>query len=71
MQIVIDKNIQKRLHKVSKMTGLDQRELAHRAIVLYLENMRSVADLVTEIYGWQELGGESFRLFETSLKRHS
>lgn len=70
MEITIDKNVQKRLHRVSKMTGLDQRELAHRAIVLYLENMRGMADFITEISAWQELGGESLRLFETSLRRN-
>ena len=71
MQIALDKNVQKRLHQVSKMTGLDQHELAHRAIILYLENMRSMADLVTEFSAWQVLGGESLRLFEASLRRRS
>ncbi|MEK7560351.1 MAG: hypothetical protein AAB539_00125 [Patescibacteria group bacterium] len=67
MNIVLDKNLQKELRKTSALTGLDEQELARRAIILYLESMRGMTDFVSELRAWQQLDGESLRLLDASL----
>ena len=67
MHITVDKTVHTKLRKAAACTGLDTQELANRAILLYLESMRGITDLMEEMHAWQELGGESLRLFEASL----
>ena len=71
MHVTLDKKLHTELRKAAAHTGLDAQELAYRAILLYLESLRGLTDLTEELHAWQELGGESLRLFEASLTNHA
>jgi hypothetical protein len=67
MHITLDKTVHTKLRKAAARTGLDAQELANRAILLYLESLRGITELTEEMQAWQELSGESLRLFDASL----
>ena len=69
--ITIDKTIHDDLEKASKLIGINEREITERALILYLNSVRSLSDLKTELDAWQELGLRSFRSVEDMLNDHS
>lgn len=69
--ITIDKTIHSDLAKASKLTGINEREITERALMLYLDSLRNLSDLKTELNAWQELGLQSFRAVESMLDDHS
>jgi hypothetical protein len=69
--ITIDKTIHTDLAKTSKLIGINEREITERALILYLDGLRNLADLKTELHAWQELGLQSLRSVEDMLDDHS
>ena len=69
--ITLNKTLQSDLAKASKLTGIDEREITERALILYLDSLRNFSDLKTELNAWQELGMQSFRTVEDMLDDHS
>ena len=67
MHLILDKKLNQEIQRASALTGLDAEELAHRAIILYIESLRSITDFTEEMRAWQDLGGTSLGLFESSL----
>jgi|RhiMethySRZTD1v2_1073278.scaffolds.fasta_scaffold632953_2 hypothetical protein len=65
--ITIDKTIHTDLAKTSKLIGINEREITERALILYLDSLRNLSDLQTELHGWQDLGFQSLRSVEDML----
>jgi hypothetical protein len=68
--ITIDNNIHSDLEKASKFTGMNERELTERALILYLDSLRNISDLKAELDAWQELGLQSLHSVEDTLNTH-
>ena len=67
MHIVIEKKILNKLQKASEFTGINAEELAHRALVLYLESIRDQLELEAELRAWEHLGGSSLQNMERRI----
>jgi len=67
VNITLDKKIYQALREASHFAGLDEKDLAERAIVLYLESFHGLGDFENELQAWQELGGMSLCTTEKSV----
>ena len=65
--ITLDKTIQIDLEKASKLTGLDERELAERAILHYLHSIRDEVRLAEEFDAWDRASDEALMTMERDL----
>jgi hypothetical protein len=50
--ITLDNNTQNNLERASKLTGIDEQELADRAIAHYLHSIRDEIGLAEEFEAW-------------------
>jgi hypothetical protein len=67
MTITLDRRIHQALREAAHFAGLGEKDLAERAIVLYLESFHGCGDFEKELQAWQELGGMSLRVTEEHL----
>lgn len=65
--ITIDNNTHSDLEKASKLIGLDEQELADRAIVHYLHSIRDEIELAEEFEAWDRASDEAFVNMEREL----
>ena len=65
--ITIDNNTHSDLEKASKITGLDEQELADRAIAHYLHSMRDEIALAEEFEAWDRASDEALVNMEREL----
>ena len=65
--ITIDKNTHSDLEKASKLIGLDEQELADRAIVHYLHSLRDEIELAEEFEAWDRASDEALVNMEREL----
>jgi hypothetical protein len=65
--ITIDKNTHSDLEKASKLIGLDEQELADRAIVHYLHSIRDEIELAEEFAAWERASDEALVNMEREL----
>jgi hypothetical protein len=65
--ITLDNNIQSDLEKASKLIGVDERELATRAILHYLHNIREEMNLADEFAAWEQVSDEALINMEREL----
>lgn len=59
MPIKIEEKLNKRVHDVSKILGVDQKQVVERALLLYLESVKKSLDLNRELEAWDELSDEA------------
>jgi hypothetical protein len=57
--ITLDNNTQNNLERASKLTGIDEQELADRAIAHYLHSIRDEIGLAEEFEAWDEASDEA------------
>lgn len=69
--ITIDKTLQNDLAKASKLTGLNERELAHRAISLYLKRVNCEKNLAAEFAAWDDVSDEALLHMELELEHEA
>jgi hypothetical protein len=69
--ITIDKPIQDDLTKASQLTGIDEAELANRAILLYLKQMKEELDLFGELFAWDNMSDEALLNMERDLEHQA
>lgn len=67
MQIVLEKETEKKISTASEALGIRKKELIDRAIVVYLDSLRSYLDLKKEMNAWDKLSDEAFSTFEKSV----
>jgi hypothetical protein len=65
--ITIDNNTHSDLEKASKLIGLDEQELADRAIVHYLHSIRDEIELAEEFKAWDRASDEALVNMEREL----
>jgi hypothetical protein len=65
--ITIGKNTHSDLEKASKLIGLDEQELADRAIVHYLHSLRDEIELAEEFEAWDRASDEALVNMEREL----
>jgi hypothetical protein len=72
--ITIDKTTQEDLAKASQLTGIDEGELANRAISLYLKRMNDIKEikkegaLFRELLAWDDMSDEALLNMERDLE---
>ena len=67
MQIEIPKDTSKKVEKISKILGIEKKQLVDRAILLYLDNISKYLNLKEEFNEWDMLSDEALINFEKSL----
>lgn len=67
MPIIAEKNMQQGVRDVARMMGIDKKELARRAVLLYLESAKKILDLENEFRAWDALSDEAYRAFSKRL----
>lgn len=60
---ILDKDIK----IASQALGISKNDLVNRALVLYLDSVRSTLDLEKEFKGWDELSDESWQNMSAGL----
>jgi hypothetical protein len=65
--ITLDNNIQSDLEKASKLIGVDERELANRAILHYLHSIQDEVNLAQEFAAWEQVSDEALINMEREL----
>ena len=55
----------KELARIAHLTGLSEQELIDRAVLLYLESFRGMAELEEEIIAWDVLSDEALERMES------
>lgn len=61
MPTIAEKNIQRGVRDVSRMMGINEKELARRALLLYLESAKKILNLEEEFRAWDALSDEAYR----------
>jgi hypothetical protein len=69
--ITIDKSTQDNLTKASKLTGIDEGELAKRAILSYLKYINDENNLSEELWAWDEMSNEALLNMERNLEHQA
>lgn len=60
---VLDRKLQQRVKRVSKKTGLPEREIIERAVSSYLGNLEDVAALQKELRVWDILSAKTMQKY--------
>ncbi len=56
----LEKELIRRVEKVSEEMGINKRELKNRALLLYLESVQKQMDLFRELAVWDRLSDDAF-----------
>ena len=56
----------KEIERVAQLTGLSEQEIIDRAVLLYMENFRGMADLEAEMKAWDALSDEALEKMEVN-----
>lgn len=67
MPIIVEKNMRQGVRDVSRMMGINEKEFARRAVLLYLESAKKILDLENEFRAWDALSDEAYRAFSRRL----
>lgn len=67
MQIELAKETTSKLLRASKVFGIKNREIAERAIIVYLDSIEKMMELKQEMKDWDILSDEGLISFEESL----
>ena len=67
MQIELQKETSQKLSRASKALGIKDKELADRAIIVYLDSIKKMMELKEEMKVWDALSDEALASFEKSL----
>ena len=55
------------LQQASKLMGIDEQEVVHRALELYLASIREPFGLAAELRAWESLSDEALQNMESNL----
>lgn len=55
------------VREAARLIGTDEKEILERAVLFYLESIRTALDLEKELKAWQGLSDEAFWLMEKRL----
>jgi hypothetical protein len=67
MECIISDRISDKVAKAAQSLGYDESELVNRAILYYLDSIKSNLELKSEFDSWDELSDEALKIFEKEL----
>ncbi|MBI2140513.1 hypothetical protein HYU14_06315 [Candidatus Woesearchaeota archaeon] len=67
MQFEIQEDTSEKISEISKVMGIDKKEMIDRALLLYLDSIEKMVALKKEMGEWEILSDEALVNFERSL----
>ena len=61
MKIQIEEKLNKKVRDVSRILGVDEKQVVIRALLLYLDSVKKTMDLKSELEAWDTLSDEALR----------